>query len=147
MKAVKIQNRNIIPSGTTDGCVTLNGDKHRASRYPYEFPSFGFAVYTNGKQTSVERSRRTAIKRCNELSNPDTITYIRVGSKLVYFLEHGHEPVFFRGFQTDSWKNKSFRKAFVDYDNHTPKETTERYDAITFALEQIANQNETQIKP
>lgn len=143
MKAVKIQNRSIIPSGTTDGCVTLNGDKRRATYYPYESPIFSFVVYTDGKQTSAERSRRAAIKRCNELSKPDSVTYIRVGSKLVYFLEHGQKPVFFRGFQISNWKNKPYGRALIDYDQHTPKDITERYDAITFALEQMAQQNET----
>ena len=148
MKAVKIKNNSVIPSGTTDGCVTLNGDKQRANKLSYECPDFNFAVYDNGHITEVIRTRRAAIRRCDGIVKPNTAAYIRMANALVYFHEHGHEPMYFRGFHIDEWKNKPHGRALVDYDNHTSKETTERYDAIAYALEQMAqHEDETHVKP
>lgn len=144
MKAVKIKSDSVIQSGTHDGCVTLNGDKRRSPLITYQSPIFNFMVYDNGSPVKLVRTRKSAIRLCDEHVKPNSAAYIRTANKLVYFHEHNHEPVFFRGFETKSWKNKAHGRALVDYENHTPKEVTERYDAIAYALEQMAQkQNDT----
>lgn len=149
MKAVKIKNDSVIPSGTTDGCVTLNGDKQRAARQNCNYiTALDYAVYENGKRVHVTPTRSDAIRYCTEHDEPNKSFHIRMTNALVYFHEHGQKPVYFRGFHTVSWKNKTHQKALIDYDNHTSKETTERYDAIAYALEQMAqHEDETHDKP
>ena len=147
MKAVKIQNnRNIYPSGLTNGIAVLNGDKLRATPQG-QIEAFNLAVYENGRRVYISETRLGAIKYCNRNIRPNTVFHIRKTNKLVYFHEYGHDPVFFRGFHIGSWKYKPYGRALIDYDNHTPKEVTEQYDAIAYALEQTANQNETHDQP
>ena len=84
-------------------------------------------------------SRKAAIAYCDENMAPDTVFHIRNFTKLVYFYEYGQEPIFFNGFHIARWHRKPYEKALIDYDNHTPKDVTERYDAIAKALEETAN--------
>lgn len=127
-----------IDKSTRNGCSKLKEDKFKA---PYKRDYVFYAIYKNGAPDGMERTRKAAIRHCAEGDAPNATFHIRFYNKLVYFQEHGQEPIFFNGFHIAAWKNKPYEMALVDYDNHTPKDVTERYDAIARALEQSAQNN------
>ena len=126
--------RKYIDKGIRNGCVKLAENKCKAPKQTNEI----YAVYRNGKLDSVERFRKAAIRYCTEHDEPNATFHIRFYNKLVYFHEHGREPMFFNGFHIAKWRNKPFEKALIDYEGHTPKDVTEQYDLIAHALEQSA---------
>lgn len=110
-----------------------------AARWLY----LNFTVYQNGTPIGTFLYRKPSITYCQQHDKPDTVFHIRCANKLVYFQEHGHEPMFFNGFEVGNYFRKPYRRTITDRENHTPKETTERYEAIAHALEQTAQSNGT----
>ena len=101
-----------------------------------------YSVYRNGlRADDLDRSRRAALAYCRQNDAPDTVLYIRCGDKLVYYQEHGQEPIYLRGFHKSS--DLSHPKALIDYDRHTPKDVALFYDAVTDALEHSLNPEPT----
>lgn len=130
--------QRFIDKSVRNGCTKLKENKIKA---PYNTRNYMLAVYKNGELVSVERTKKAVLRFCEEHSEPDTVFHVRLYGKLVYFSAYNEEPIFFNGFHISSWHCKPYEKALIDYDGHTSKETTEKYDLLTRALEETASKN------
>lgn len=132
---MRIENKHRIKNG----CTTFNCLKALQLSDNGKQALTHVSIFKDGTLISVLPSYTKVLDFIEQNEQQGSVLYARMMDKLIIFKEYKQQPIFFNGFNHNDWSKYVHHKALVDYDNHTPKEVTLKYEAITHALEQLNN--------